>query len=59
MASTMEVDLEQHLPLMQAHIQITIGKTNKVKINNLKIVRKLGAISEEEFKARIKKILDL
>jgi hypothetical protein len=59
MASTMEVDSKQHLVLMHAHMQITIGKTNKVKINNLKIARKLGVISEEEFKAKIKQILDL
>jgi hypothetical protein len=48
----MEVDLEQHLTLMQAHMQIIIGKANKVKINNLKIERKLIVISEEKFKAR-------
>jgi hypothetical protein len=54
MASTMEVDLEQHLALMQTHVQITIGKTNKVKINNLKNVRKLRLINEEEFKAKFK-----
>jgi hypothetical protein len=45
MASTMEVDSEQHLVLMHAHIQIIIGKTNKVKISNLKIARKLGVIN--------------
>ncbi len=40
-------------------MQITIEKTNKIKINNLKIVRKLGVISEKEFKIKIKEILDL
>jgi len=40
-------------------MQITIGKTNKVKINNLKIGRKLRVISEEEFKTKVKQILDL
>ncbi len=40
-------------------MQITLGKVNEVKINNLKIVRKLIIISEEEFKARVKQILDL
>jgi hypothetical protein len=40
-------------------VQITIEKTNKIKINNLKIVRKLGVISEKEFKIKIKEILDL
>jgi len=35
-------------------MQITIGKTNKVKISNLKNARKLGVISEEEFKAKVK-----
>ncbi len=59
MASTMEVDLEQCLVLMQAHMQITVGKANKVKINNLETTRKLGVISEEEFKANIKHILNL
>jgi hypothetical protein len=54
MASTMEVDLEQRLVLMHAHMQIIIGKTNKVKINNLKTTRKLGVISEEKFKTRAK-----
>jgi hypothetical protein len=35
-------------------MQIIIGKARTVKINNVKIVRKLGVISEEEFKARVK-----
>jgi hypothetical protein len=59
MVSTMEVDSEQHLALIHAHMQITIGKINKVKTSNLKIARKLRVISEEEFKARVKQILDL
>jgi hypothetical protein len=40
-------------------MQITVGKANKVKINNLETTRKLGVISEEEFKANIKHILNL
>jgi hypothetical protein len=40
-------------------MQIIVGKANKVKINNLKIARKLGVISEEEFKTRVKQILNL
>jgi hypothetical protein len=59
MASTMEVDSEQCLVFMHAHMQITIGKTNKVKIGNLKIVKKLGFTSEEEFKTKVKQNLDL
>jgi len=35
-------------------MQIIVGKTNKVKISNLKIVRKLKVNNEEEFKTRIK-----
>jgi hypothetical protein len=31
-------------------MNIIIGKANNVKINNLKIARKLKVISEEEFK---------
>jgi hypothetical protein len=53
MASTMEMDSKQHLVLMHAHIQIIIGKINRVKINNLKITRKLEVISEEEFKVKV------
>jgi hypothetical protein len=60
MASTMEVDLKQHLALMaHAHMQISIRKTKKVKISNLKTTRKLWLINEEEFKTRIKQNLDL
>jgi hypothetical protein len=40
-------------------MQIIVGKTNKVKINNLKIDRKLGVVYEDEFKTRVKQILDL
>jgi hypothetical protein len=40
-------------------MQISIGKSNKVKINNLKIIRKLGVINEEEFKPKVKEIFDL
>jgi hypothetical protein len=31
-------------------MKIIVGKTNNVKINNLKVVRKLRVIGEEEFK---------
>jgi hypothetical protein len=34
MASTMEMDLEQHLTLMQTQMHISVGKVNKIKINN-------------------------
>jgi hypothetical protein len=37
----MEVDSKQHHVLLQSQMQIIVGKTNKVKINNLKIVRDL------------------
>jgi hypothetical protein len=40
-------------------MQIIVRKTNKVKVNYLKIARKLRVISEEEFKTRVKQILDL
>jgi hypothetical protein len=39
-------------------MQITFGKTY-LKISNLKIARKLGVISEKEFKAKLKQILDI
>jgi hypothetical protein len=39
---------------MQAHTQIIISEENKVKINNLKIVKKLRVINEEDFKAIVK-----
>ncbi len=39
-------------------MQIIIGKIN-LKINDLKTARKLEVISEKEFKARVKQILDL
>ncbi len=58
MASTMEMDSKQHLALIQTHMQINVGKANKVKINNLEIVRKLKDISEK-FKTKFKNILDL
>jgi hypothetical protein len=34
-------------------------KANKIKINNLKTIKNLGIIGEEEFKAKVKEILDL
>jgi hypothetical protein len=40
-------------------MQIIIGKANKVKIKKLKTARKLGVINEEEFKTKVKQILDL
>jgi hypothetical protein len=35
-------------------MQITIGKANKIKISNLKNAKKLGVISEEKLKTRVK-----
>jgi hypothetical protein len=35
-------------------VEINNERLNKVKINNLKVVRKLGVIIEEEFKIGIK-----
>jgi hypothetical protein len=40
-------------------MQIIVGKTKKVKINNLKIVRKLEVNNEEELKTRVKQNLNL
>jgi hypothetical protein len=59
MASTTKVDSKQCLALMHAHIQILIGKANKVKISNLKTIKKLRVINEEGFKVRVKEILNL
>jgi len=39
-------------------MKIIVGKANNVKINNLKIAWKLRVISEEEFKIKVKKILN-
>ncbi len=55
----MEVNSKQHHVLLQSQIQIIIGKTNKIKINNLKIVRDLKITCEEEFKEKVNEILDL
>jgi hypothetical protein len=41
------------------HIQSCVGKANKVKINNLKTTKQLKFIGEEEFKVKVKEILDL
>jgi hypothetical protein len=41
------------------HIQGCVGKANKVKINNLEATRYLKVIGEEEFKVKVKEILDL
>jgi hypothetical protein len=35
-------------------MQIIVGKINKVKISNLKTIRKLEVNSEKEFKVRVK-----
>jgi hypothetical protein len=40
-------------------MQITIGKTNKIKMSNLKTTKKLKVINEKEFKTKLKQILDL
>ncbi len=44
---------------MQAQMLINIDKAKKVNINNLKTIRDLGIIGKEEFKAKIKEILNL
>jgi len=44
---------------MHAHMHISVGKANKIKINNLKTSRDFKFISEEEFKTKVKEILDL
>ncbi len=55
----MEVDSKQHHVLLQSQTQIIVGKTNKIKINNFKIARDLKIICEEDFKKKVKEILDL
>jgi hypothetical protein len=39
---------------LASKVEINNERLNKVKINNLKVVRKLGVIIEEEFKIGIK-----
>jgi len=39
--------------------KLEINKTNKVKINSLKIAKDLGIIAKEEFKSNVKEILNL
>ncbi len=53
------MDSKQCHALLQSQMQIIVSKTNKVKIKNLKIVRDLEIICEEEFKEEVKEILDL
>ncbi len=38
---------------------ISATKANKVIISNLKEVKKIGVINEEEFKARVQEVLNL
>jgi hypothetical protein len=40
-------------------MQINVKKIKNVKINNLEIIRDLGAIGEEKFTTKIKDILTL
>jgi hypothetical protein len=44
---------------MQTHMQINDNKANKVQINNVKTDRKLGVVSDEDFKTKVKKNLNL
>jgi hypothetical protein len=44
---------------MHVWLHIHVGKTNKNKIYNLKIAKDLIIIHEEDFKANVKKKLNL
>jgi hypothetical protein len=55
----MEVDSEKRIILMYAQMHINVGKVNKIKINNLKTTRDFRFIGEEEFKTKVKEILNL
>ncbi len=44
---------------MDGKVEINNQRLNKVKINNLKIVRDLGVIIKHEFRIGIRSILDL
>ncbi len=59
MPYTMEVDSEKRIILMYAQMHINVGKVNKIKINNLKTTRDFRFIGEEEFKTKVKEILNL
>jgi hypothetical protein len=55
MASTMEMDSKQYHVLFQCKLLLT----RQTKLNNLKIIRDLGIIGEEEFKDKVNDIFDL
>jgi hypothetical protein len=40
-------------------MHINVGKVNKIKINSLKKTRDFKFLVEEEFKTKVKEILDL
>jgi len=44
---------------MHAQMHINVGKGNKIKINNLRTTRDFRFIHEEEFKTKVKEVLDL
>jgi hypothetical protein len=44
---------------MDSKMVISATKANKVIISNLKEVKKIGVINEEEFKARVQEVLNL
>ncbi len=54
----MEVDSKQHLIMMHAQMHMSVGKVNKIKINNLKKTRDFKFIGGG-FKTKVKEILDL
>jgi hypothetical protein len=47
----MEVDSKQCLDLTRAHMQINVGKMNKVQNSNFNTLGRV--ISEDEFKAKV------
>ncbi len=44
---------------MDSKMVISAAKANKIIISNLKEVKKIGVINEEEFKAKIQEVLNL
>ncbi len=44
---------------LASKVEINNEKLNKMKICNMKIVKKLGVIIEEEFRSRVKALLHM
>jgi hypothetical protein len=59
MVVSMHINSNKHEQLMDSKMVISAAKANKIIISNLKEVKKIGVINEEEFKAKIQEVLNL